>query len=123
MGNKHTKTTDLTILQLMEILSENSDDSQLGEEFWTENGDAAQELGKRLAITPAQAVLLSVCLLKGPRNVDFDDIARHLDISNIRALSFCLNLAEASPTFAAGINERGMRITVHRGNQIGGCIT
>ena len=36
---------------------------------------------------------------------------------------FCLNLAEAVPTFAAGINERGMRITVHRGNQIGGCIT
>ena len=88
MGNKHTKTTDLTILQLMEILSEMSDNSQLGEEFWAENGDAAQELGKRLAITPAQAVLLSVCLLKGPRNVDFDDIARHLDISNIRALSY-----------------------------------
>ena len=72
----------------MEILSESSNDSQLGEEFWTENGEAAQELGKRLAVTPTQAVLLSVCLLKGPRNVDFDDIARHLDISNIRALSF-----------------------------------
>ena len=36
---------------------------------------------------------------------------------------FCLNLAEVRPTFAAGTNERGMRITVHRGNQIGGCIT
>ncbi len=48
MGNKHTKTTDLTILQLMEILSEMSDNSQLGEEFWAENGEVAQELGKRL---------------------------------------------------------------------------
>lgn len=53
MGNKHTKTSDLTILQLMEILSEMSDDSRLSEEFWTENGEVAQEMGKRLAITPA----------------------------------------------------------------------
>ena len=77
-----------TILQLMEILSEKSDDSKFGDEFWTENGPYATELGKRLSITPTQAVLLSICLRHGPRNVDFDDIARHLDISNIRALNY-----------------------------------
>ena len=78
----------MTILQLMEILAEKSDDSKFGEEFWTENGAYAAELGTRLALKPKQAVLLSICLRRGPRNVDFDDIARHLDISNIRALNY-----------------------------------
>ena len=72
----------MTILQIMEILSEKSDDSKLGEEFWTENGAVAAEL------TPRQAVFLSICLRRGPRRVDFGDIASHLDISNIRALSY-----------------------------------
>ncbi len=38
-----------TILQLMEILSEKSDDSKLGDEFWAENGAIAAELANRLA--------------------------------------------------------------------------
>ena len=76
------------MLQLMEILAENSDDSKLEENFWVENGAVAAELATRLSITPTQAVLLSICLRKGPRRVDFDDIANHLDINNIRALSY-----------------------------------
>ena len=83
-----SKNEEKTILQLMEILSEKSNDSKLGEEFWAENGAAAAELASRLALTPKQAVLLSICLRRGPRRVDFGDIASHLDISNIRALSF-----------------------------------
>ena len=73
------KNEEKTILQLMEILSEKSDDSKLGEEFWAENGAEAAELANRLALTPRQAVLLSICLRKGPRRVDFSDIASHLD--------------------------------------------
>jgi len=83
-----SKNEEKTILQLMEILSEKSDDSKLGDEFWAENGSIAAELANRLALTPKQAVLLSICLRRGPRRVDFGDIASHLDISNIRALSF-----------------------------------
>ena len=83
-----SKNEEKTILQLMEILSEKSDDSKLGDEFWAENGAEAAELANRLALTPKQAVLLSICLRKGPRRVDFGDIASHLDISNIRALSY-----------------------------------
>jgi len=82
------KNEEKTILQLMEILSEKSNDSKLGEEFWAENGAAAAELASRLALTPKQAVLLSICLRRGPRRVDFGDIASHLDISNIRALGY-----------------------------------
>ena len=77
-----------TLLQLMEILSETSSDSRLEEDFWAENQPVADELAGRLGVTPMQAVLLSVCLRHGPRRVDFDDIANHFSISNIRALSY-----------------------------------
>ena len=86
--SKNSTLSEMTILQLMEILAEKSNDSKLGEEFWAENAAVAAELATRLALTPAQSVLLSICLRHGPRNVDFDDIARHLDISNIRALNY-----------------------------------
>ena len=79
---------ELTILQLMEVLSETSEDTRLEEDFWRVNGSAASELATRLSITPTQAILFSICLRKGPRNVDYDDIARHLEISNIRALNY-----------------------------------
>ena len=73
---------------MMEILAEKSDNSKLEEGFWAENGAVAVELANRLALTPKQAVLLSICLRHGPRRVDFGDIASHLDISNIRALGY-----------------------------------
>jgi len=72
----------------MEILAEKSNDTKLGEKFWAENGAVAAELANRLALTPKQAVLLSICLRRGPRRVDFGDIASHLAISNIRAMEY-----------------------------------
>ena len=80
--------TTKSILQLMDLLSERSNDSKLGDEFWAKNQEVASALATRLNITPLQAVLLSICLRHGPRNVDYDDISRHLDISNIRALEY-----------------------------------
>ena len=81
-------TQENTLLQLMEILSDTSDDSRLSDEFWADNRVYADELAARLSITPTQAVLLSICMRRGPRGVNFDDIASHLDISNIRALNY-----------------------------------
>ena len=80
--------TNKSILQLMDLLSDRSNDSKLGDEFWAKNQEVASALATRLNITPLQAVLLSICLRHGPRNVDYDDISRHLDISNIRALEY-----------------------------------
>ena len=80
--------TNKSILQLMDLLSERSNDSKLGDEFWAKNQEVASALATRLNITPLQAVLLSICLRHGPRNVDYDDISRHLDISNIQALEY-----------------------------------
>ena len=89
MEKKNNKQmTEKSILQLMDLLSERSDDSKLGDGFWADNQDAAAALAARLCITPLQAVLLSICLRHGPRNVDYNDISRHLDISNIRALEY-----------------------------------
>ena len=82
------KIEEMTILQLMDCLSEKAYDSKLSDEFWAENGSYADELGKRLSLTPLLAVLFSVCLRKGPRRVDFEDIASFLDISKIKALTF-----------------------------------
>ena len=85
---QNKKPQENTLLQLMEILSEKSQDSQLNPQFWKENRTCANELAKRLSVTKEQGVLLSICLRRGPRNVDFDDIARHLEISNIHALYY-----------------------------------
>jgi hypothetical protein len=87
-NQNNAQMTEKSILQLMDVLSERSDDSKLGDEFWADNQALAEALASRLGITPLQAVLLSICLRRGPRNVDFDDISRHLDISNIRALEY-----------------------------------
>ena len=80
--------TTKSILQLMDLLSERSNDSKLGDKFWAENQEVTSALASRLNITSLQAVLLSICLRHGPRNVDYNDISRHLDISNIRALEY-----------------------------------
>jgi len=88
MASKNTKQPEKTLLQLMDFLSEASNDSQLSDEFWANHQTEASILASRLGVTPIQAVLLSICLRHGPRNVDFDDISRHLDISNIRALEY-----------------------------------
>ena len=85
---QNKKPKENTLLQLMDVLSEKSQDSQLNVQFWKENRTGANELAKRLSVTKEQGVLLSICLRRGPRNVDFDDIARHLGISNIRVLFY-----------------------------------
>ena len=60
MENKNTTQQSVkTILQLMDFLSEQSDDSRLGDEFWADNQAEASTLASRLGITPQQAVLLS----------------------------------------------------------------
>ena len=43
--------TEKSILQLMDLLSERSNDSKLGDEFWAENQEVASALASRLSIT------------------------------------------------------------------------
>ena len=77
-----------TLLQAIERVVELSRDSKLSEEFMQEVSPELSLLSEMYGITERQAVFFCVCMEKGPRNVDFDDLARHLDVSNIRILSY-----------------------------------
>ena len=102
-----------TILQLMDILAEKSENSGLGEAFLEEYHNESEELASILDITPLQAVLLSVFLQKRPRGVGYEDLAIHLGISHIKALGLsgeiealvkrqylkCLNAKDGEPYY------------------------
>ena len=77
-----------TLLEAIERVVELSKDSKMSNDFLQnaspENGLIADSYG----ITEQQAVLFCICMEHGPRRVDYDDIAGHLDLSNIRVLSY-----------------------------------
>ena len=77
-----------TLLQAIERVVELSRDSKLSDEFMQETSPELSLLSKMYGITERQAVFFCICMEKGPRNVDFDDLARHLDVSNIRILGY-----------------------------------
>ena len=85
--NPQTKP-QLTLLQAIQNVAELSSDSKLSDDFMKSVKDDTKFLAKKYGITEQQAVLFAVCMEKGPNNVDFRDIANHLDISRIAALGF-----------------------------------
>lgn len=86
---KRTKIEQpLTLLKAIEHVVEVSRDSKLTAEAKAKMADEVRYLAERFGITERQAILFCICMEKGPRRVDFDDIARHLDVNNIRVLSY-----------------------------------
>ena len=77
-----------TLLQAIERVVELSRDSKLSDEFMQEASPELILLSEMYGITERPAILFCVCMEKGPRNVDFDDLAKHLDVSNIRILGY-----------------------------------
>ena len=77
-----------TLLQAIEKVVELSKGSQMSEEFILKVAPEIGLLADSFGITERQAVLFCICMEKGPRRVDYDDLARHLDVSNIRILSY-----------------------------------
>jgi len=77
-----------TLLQAIERVVELSRDSKLSDEFMQEASPELILLSEMYGITERQAVFFCVCMEKGPRRVDFDDLASHLDINKIRILSY-----------------------------------
>ena len=51
-----------------------------------------QLLAKSYEITERQVVLFCVCMEKGPRRVDYDDLASHLDISKIKMMGYATDI-------------------------------
>ncbi len=77
-----------TLLEAIERVVELSKDSKMSNDFLQ---NASLEIGliaDSYGITEQQAVLFCICMERGPRKVDYDDFARHLDLSNIRVLSY-----------------------------------
>jgi hypothetical protein len=77
-----------TLLQSIERVVEMSKDSCLSEKFMMEAAPEIQFLSESFGITDVQAVLFCICMERGPRNVDYNDFAFHLDLSKIRVLSY-----------------------------------
>jgi hypothetical protein len=84
---KTQQKPDLTLLQAIEILAERSNDSKMSKDFMKSVKTETAFLSKKYGITEQQAVLFAICMDEGPSNVDYRDIARHIDISNIAALA------------------------------------
>ncbi len=86
---KRTKVeTGMTLLRAIENVVEVSRNSKLKAEAKAEMADEVRYIAERFGITERQAILFCICMEKGPRRVDYDDLANHLDVSNIRILSY-----------------------------------
>ena len=86
---KRTKVEkEMTLLRAIEKVVEVSKNSMLKAEAQAEMADEVRFIAQRYGITERQAILFCICMEKGPRRVDYDDLACHLDVSNIRILSY-----------------------------------
>ena len=86
---KRTKVKqEMTLLRAIEKVVEVSKNSKLKAEAKAEMVDEMRYIAERYGITERQAILFCICMERGPRRVDYDDLACHLDVSNIRILNY-----------------------------------
>ena len=80
------------LLQAIERVAELSRDSKMNDEFMMKASPEIELLAERYGITERQAVLFCICMEKGPRRVDYDDLASHLDMNKISVLGFASDI-------------------------------
>ena len=78
---KANKKSLPTLLQAIERVVELAKDSRMSDEFMLEAAPEIGLLADSYGITEHQAVLFCICMEKGPRRVDYDDLASYLDIN------------------------------------------
>ena len=81
-----------TLLQAIERVVELSRDSKMSDEFMLKASPEIGLLANSYGITERQAVLFCICMEKGPRHVDYDDLASHLDMNKISVLSYAADI-------------------------------
>lgn len=86
------KNKEMTLLQAIERVVELAEDSKMSKEFMKKAKTEIQLLAKSYGITQRQAVLFCVCMEKGPRRVDYDDLASYLDLNKIGVLSYASDI-------------------------------
>ena len=87
-SKKKQKQTALTLLQAIETVAENSKDSKMSADFMKASSKEIKFLAEQYGISERQAVIFAICMDEGPNRVDYRDLARHLDLSNIAVLAF-----------------------------------
>ena len=89
---KNTMKKQMTLLQAIERVVELSKDSKLSAAFMQKAKKEIDFLAESYGISEQQAVLFCICMEKGPRRVDYDDLASYLDINKIAALGFAADI-------------------------------
>ena len=87
-----SKKKEITLLQAIERVVELAKDSKMSPELMKKAKTEIQLLAKSYGITERQAVLFCVCMEKGPRRVDYDDLASYLDLNKIGVLSYASDI-------------------------------
>ena len=88
MEKKKIAKEEPTLLQAIEKIIAHTEDSKLDKKILSKIKPYSSFLAKCYGITELQAILFSISLQLGPRRVDLNDIARFLDMSKIRILSY-----------------------------------
>ena len=85
---KTRKKQNFTLLHAIETVAENSRDSKMSADFMKASSKEIKFLSEQYGISERQAVIFAICMDEGPNRVDYRDLARHLDLSNIAVLAF-----------------------------------
>ena len=83
---------ELTLLEAMEHVAELSRNSKMSNDFYVKALTDIKFISESYGITLRQAVLFCICMEQGPHRVDYNDIAQHLDVSKMRALSYASDI-------------------------------
>ena len=83
---------NMSLLQIIELVVEESRFSKMEDSKINKIQPALKYFADKFDITEQQALLFCICMEKGPRRIDFDDIASHLDVGKIRALSYGMDI-------------------------------
>ena len=92
MATTISKKKEMTLLQAIERVVELAEDSRMSKEFMKKAKTEIQLLAKSYGITERQAVLFCICMEKGPRRVDYNDLASYLDLNKIGVLSYASDI-------------------------------
>ncbi|MBR6980741.1 MAG: ATP-binding protein [Prevotella sp.] len=89
---KNTGKNPMTLLHAIERVVELSKNSKMSAAFMRKAKKEINFLAKSYGISERQAVLFCICMERGPRRVDYDDLASYLDINKISALGFASDI-------------------------------
>ncbi len=90
--NLTSNKKQLTLLNAIERVVEVSRDSKMDKTILKKVKKEIGFLAKSYDLSESQAVLFCICMERGPRCVNYDDLSIHLDISKISAFSYATDI-------------------------------